>query len=622
MNPNAYDVAVGLSGASADEIVSRLYSAKPSLFTSSQSIPNPVGPGKATITWTASKAPTLDLSGSSKFAVAGRERRLAAMAAQAPRDVSASVAAELAAALDQQTSFSVNGPIDFQIVANGEKGKVQHLQASVGVDIDVDASGKVSFSVSDIDITGFDDPGTEAIVKKYVVPDLQARATEFLSGVSIPGFEITGVRLSAPIVLVSGGYIIMASSLATGGGGNPMGHFPFGAPAFMALSEAATNAVIVANVNKALHPIGKSGHKGSHGFDVHYSAELSFGHLSLSPVGAAVHLEVPLTGSVDAGFKFLWQNVDVSYKANAAPTPSGEFLLGVSGSKLRATVAKLQPFTILLTPSGGVISKVISAILDPVVQGVVLVLAPIASSLIKGISFDVTSIPPMPVSVGGVSVKASLTNGRIAQFGKGLAFEGDVDVSITASEALEAANWKEAAEGERQEGVETSDASPIAPPFTLPEILYKGAAVGQRAEGGLYFAGFSQRCGTGTIDSLSDTAMSAHGQFDADFHYQSHRIKGSGTFTASVSWNSTTGKWDLAIETKGTWDEKWTGSIGGAIEDGKPVISGTLDVGYAVGVHVSFKRIDPDASVQAFTIVHAPDEEILPTGFITRSAKG
>jgi hypothetical protein len=240
------------------------------------------------------------------------------------------------------------------------------------------------------------------------------------------------------------------------------------------------------------------------------------------------------------------------------------------------------------------------------VEPIVAAVAAIATSVINDISFPVIAVPPIKVALAGFTVAATPINVGLTEYGTSALLSGDIKLSAADGAAA-------------PEALGAVAGPPAGAPITPERILWPGAASGETASGGIYFAGNFEPCGTGTITSLSDSAVTLTGSFNVDMELDGQHVTAAGTFeagaarTASGSWNVT-----FVAHTTDGRDVNFQSDFQGDWVDGNPTFTGIVDVGGPLPVQVGF-YVQTDqqgvAYVYAYPQITGPRGQVLPTAY-------
>ncbi|PYS87902.1 MAG: hypothetical protein DMF64_21905 [Acidobacteria bacterium] len=611
-----YDIAVGVSQAALDRTSAELYRANPSLFSGVEKTE------EYTIYWEAVGPPVFDLS-------QPRPKTVAALADPSAR-------AELEAEPDGEiigrslttasNNFAISSPnmaVRLQL-GDGPIGETLNLPVTAECTVEtVPETRKIVFNVETITVGLTGDPFTDEIFQKYLVPALKDQINSVLQGVKVEIPDITGGSLSPPIVVILDKYIVGAMFLESGGGGSPstLINIPSGGTDFFALMsqrcvEASADYGIEGASKKVLSGDGK---KSSKGFFATYSYKANLGDPDVDMRGRSINATIPVSGKASAkvgkkinlGFTKQTISIGISYSIYAKPNPSGRFSLNVTGGVLSVRIETLEPFTILLKPSGNPVNWALSAAVGLVVQPIVAVLTPAVTTTIRNIAFDVWTLPEYTVDAGDMTMVCEMVDARFYEYSTDLCMQGTIAISF--EEQGEAAEDEERPSTQRM----LAEAGPVAP-CALDKCLYQSIAVGQKLTGGLYFAGVYQEMGQGAITEYTTNSLAAEGVFDFDVVLMNQRIQGTGTFSARV-WYDEGALWNVHLLVGGSWNFDYTGKLGCAYLDGACVFQGTIDLGYPVEIRA---KIMPSSGagrlpsyVRVYSEVISPDPELLPTAY-------
>jgi hypothetical protein len=194
-------------------------------------------------------------------------------------------------------------------------------------------------------------------------------------------------------------------------------------------TAAVAGMKVFTEKNKSKLHGGGSGSKGKWPYKVSakYTYDLDFGTPSATLSGSAIDGSVAVTGSAHAAVTLsVLPSLGVDYKAYAKPTPSLTFNLAIQSSDLFVQINKIAPFTLLLEPQGSVLTWILSALADIVVQPIVAVVTPIVSQCFNSMTFQVYTCPDYTISTSGVSVTFKPTNVDQTSYGSAVELVGDL----------------------------------------------------------------------------------------------------------------------------------------------------------------------------------------------------
>src|SRR5437588_403199 len=123
-------------------------------------------------------------------------------------------------------------------------------------------------------------------------------------------------------------------------------------------------------------------------------------------------------------------DIGISYSAETQPSRVNARLgLQFIGTTLRATIQSVDNFIIKLTPSGNISEQIMSGAAWPIAQTLGAALPPLASGLIVGRTFDITTIDPMNQNIEGETLTIAVGDLNISNFNGMLFIKGEVAVT-------------------------------------------------------------------------------------------------------------------------------------------------------------------------------------------------
>lgn len=123
-------------------------------------------------------------------------------------------------------------------------------------------------------------------------------------------------------------------------------------------------------------------------------------------------------------------DIGINYSAETQPARvNAQLGIQFIGTTLRATIRSMENFIIKLTPSGNVPEQILSGAAYPIAQTLGVALPPLASGLIVGQAFDITTISPMNQNIEGETVTIAMSDLHVSNFNGMLLLKGKVGVS-------------------------------------------------------------------------------------------------------------------------------------------------------------------------------------------------
>lgn len=620
-----YDFAVLLSQTAMNSIAQQVYTTKPGIFKGQTS---GSAQGQAyTVAYQVNQPPTFDLSPNNPALKALHASSLRAASLLMHRgdlrpglsEAASAIAASLSAGdpAGGNAFTLINSVLITTTIGQNPPGAPLQFTATITASVTVSGSGALTLTASNLTLQPNQppnsppiDPFTLWIINTYGGPSLLGMVNGLLNGVSLPPLSVAGLSLSPPTFTVTGGALVIACMLTTGGGSpSTLSSLPSFGEIGVAISQRGLQTAVQMGVGKiaSSSPVNGSGKSGGSGFNAHYDYGLSFGTPSVSVSGTDLNLTMGLAGGAHAGITFLFMDFDVGYSAYASPTPTAHLQPSVVGGELWINIASFNTFSAVLVPSGSVSSVIAGALAWLVVEPVVAAVVAAASGIIKNIAFKVTDLPAITFGAAGITISAQPNNVQFTAMGADALLFGAFNISVSGAPHL----------------TETDSlAAGGAQTMTVPMLLWAGAAAGQTAQGGLYFAGSYVVCGTATINTLSSTALTVSGKFAIDAEIEGHYINAAGSFSAGVTVNAD-GSWTgtlTALTTQGQHVD-WSTTFQSSVVNGVPTLTGVISAGGSpVPVQITFQvqnQTAPNPSfVYAFPQTTGPGGQPLPSGYL------
>lgn len=273
------------------------------------------------------------------------------------------------------------------------------------------------------------------LINQLIMPQAITLANTMLAEVTLPPLLLPGIQLTPPAVAVQGNQIILVANLA--GAASPAPPTEQAWPAsdfFVLLSNAASLALAKANTSDFAKTIGPIEGKISVKIGLLHpsvsfggTATLSNLQLSAGTAGAtSFGFTVKFSGIVDAKLKVVI-DFHVEYRASANNGPSGTITLSTQGgNQIVASVSHLNDFIILLTPTGDVEAKILSAITYPVTEAALAAFSPQITKALEGTSFVVWTVPSIPIQQLGLTLEPA--NLVLGTFNSLMSVTGSVNV--------------------------------------------------------------------------------------------------------------------------------------------------------------------------------------------------
>ena len=426
-----FDMAIGLDATAMNQACAAVYKQMyPKLFTGSEKVT--FGGGEITLSYDVKTAPTFVLS--------------------PPENVSTLIQSHLKEAniADTRTwtlkerqeaiETAVEGNIfqilmnDFDLTIDTGEGPPATDKLEVTVVTQASSTGG-KLSLIPLKATAkTSNPADQALVNKFMVPKALEIMTTLLNGISLPPLEAPGIALTPPNLFVQNERLIAVANRQ----GGPIPPIPTGVTwpteSFFAVLSPELRTILAANASGQIHWSGSySGSSGTNLGGVSYSASASITKASViaepnNPTGFVADAQV--SGNVSAEVKVLCIPTGVSYALSTNPHPIGaEISASISGKTVVATVRNVSSVTIILTPSGNVAEKILSAITWPITQAVVAAFSPAILGAIRGVSFPILTVSDFPYSTEGVNLIIGPSNLSLKNWNNYLAVVGRITIS-------------------------------------------------------------------------------------------------------------------------------------------------------------------------------------------------
>jgi hypothetical protein len=437
MSNETFDVAIGLRRDAMDRAVAKLYGQLyPKYFKGDAD----AGSGRR-VYYDVKSAPKLDFSGTTGLAEKDLEelQKLAPAAnaparkplLQAPPPLSLEARA---AAIDARTVKVRFDSIDITIRSpKGEAKTTASAMVWLAFEIEYPAGQppRGVFVVKNAKATT-PNPDDQFILNAVVIPVVKKLAAQVLSAIQIPSIlAIAGVRFDLPEPRIIGEYfVILAKKLsrhfqlgfdANVPGGNP--------EAFLLLSPEMMQEVMDNATRDMKFDKREQGKEETPVLNVYYDAIVSASGIK----GVAQGIQFPVTASV-SGIAHVWANPfwgteEVWCSATPTSTPRGNIALRLeSNNRIRASISSVDPFRFKVTVTGGSPVGWILELFEPIIEREINSLVPLIENYLRGLSFDVCTVPDLSFSFEGISFNVRPTNLSLTAQGKHLQLTGSVQV--------------------------------------------------------------------------------------------------------------------------------------------------------------------------------------------------
>ena len=418
---SGYDVGIGVSQDLLNSITSTVYSAVyPNVFTGSSVIPTFFS---LAVAWDVKSAPTFNLS--------------APDSNPANREGSARALTRAKAAGSVNNIFEMILPV-VEITLSGAGMPTATGSVAVTAQFEITVYGANCFLVTPIQAvaSGNETAPSLWLLNQVAMPLVLDALATYLSGLQLPPFELAGVTLGTPIVVVQDSHAIAVANVQ--GAQTPIPPAPGTVwPAtdfFIAFNhwalQAATSAGL-SNLNKKFQHNGG----GSAGL-AHYSwsYSMSLGNPQMHFSGANINTTLSLTGSVSASAGIGSLNLDFGLDASASPSAVGSLFIDANDD-LFVTINQVNSFSVTVTPQTSLpdwlTGEIIAAIADAIGDSVV----PLVTSFFKDISFKVWNVATFRLTEAGYAFSIHPSGVNITPFEDMLAAAGSLTVSPAATGA-------------------------------------------------------------------------------------------------------------------------------------------------------------------------------------------
>ncbi|WP_367134139.1 MULTISPECIES: hypothetical protein [Streptomyces] len=426
----SYDLAVGadvsIVNKAAEEVYSQLY---PRYFTGSQ--PYDAGGSNVTVTWDVKTAPVFDLT---PPAYSEEELRARFTEGAAAGRFTEDQAAEFAAGLRESLDGSTFQVVLRQVHVTVDTGSGPLVEGDVTVTVDVQATTSADglLTLNPLKAVAGDTSHVEKVILDNVVlPAVLDQARQILSGIKLPKPDIPLLDLSVPVPVIQPQRAVAAMNLVEHG--IPKPPFPdtwpespffalLGMDTVQRIAEAAT-----AYLEGKTFPADGSKNVGVG--TAYFKATITVHQVQCEVVDAdipTVRVHAAVSGSGSAGINWIvggsW---DVYYDLGLEPDPTVTLTLSMSGTTLKATTDSVSSFDLKIYPHGDILSIIAGWLANALSS----TLGGLVGDALRGIEFDLGSLPAIPIDVDPVHLDVTPTDLTLARFGDALSLQGDVTIT-------------------------------------------------------------------------------------------------------------------------------------------------------------------------------------------------
>ncbi|MCR9255492.1 MAG: hypothetical protein NXI16_05290 [Alphaproteobacteria bacterium] len=431
----SFDIALGINQAQLDAGSKAVYAAiYPGPFKGTQD--SSYKSVDYTVAWDVKAAPTFDLSKpASADAVTDlltdrlNDSLAMPMSADDPKAVELKRAIPLLAA--ETPSFTVSfSEVDITLSSKGAPTTTLKLPFSAQCTAEI-SGDKLTFTVMSVSAAPQQDPVQQYLVTHVVDPALKTALQSIFSSTDLPPISVGSVSIATPSVGIVNDSVILASNLAAAGTPPPPdGTFPWPSDNFFALlGPNMIQAQVEVALASATNKFSDHGSGGDDWAGYHWGYGLSLTNPHTSIQGTDVAGTFTLNGDVSAGVKIVFVPIGLGFNAHATPDPSVVIDLQISGSKVNLVTASVNPFTIVVSPTGSIPAKVVGWLISAIIDGVVTSLTPLVTGFLKGINVDSFDIPTATVSIDGKNITMTPTGLGKTNVGGYLGVVGNVTIS-------------------------------------------------------------------------------------------------------------------------------------------------------------------------------------------------
>ncbi|MEV4921439.1 hypothetical protein [Streptomyces roseoverticillatus] len=426
----SYDLAVGadvsIVNKAAEEVYGQLY---PRYFTGSQ--PYDAGGTPVTVAWDVKTAPVFDLTPSAR---SEKELRAHFTEGAAAGRFTDDEATEYAAALHGSLDGSTFQVVLRQVHVTVDTGSGSLVEGDVTVTVDVQATTSPSglLTLNPLKAVASDTSQVQKVILDNVVlPAVLDQSRQVLSGITLPKPHIPLLDLSVPVPVIQPQRAVAAMNLVEHG--IPQPPFPDSWPTspFFALLGTDTVRRIAEAATAYLE--GKTFPAGdSKGFGVgtgYYKATIAVHQVRCEIVDTGIPtvlVHAAVTGSGSAGINWFWGgSTDVFYDLRLEPDPTVTLTLSMSGTTLQATTDSVSSFDLKIYPHGDIVSVIASWVANALSS----TLGGLVGNALRGIEFDLGSLPSIPIDVDPVHLDVTPSGLTLGRFGDALSLQGDVSIT-------------------------------------------------------------------------------------------------------------------------------------------------------------------------------------------------
>ncbi len=399
-----FDIGAGITDETVNQFISVVYTKlRSQVFTGSVSGVEPISKMEVKVSWDVEVVPTLSFKPKTQKDAQAMAEALLAGQTNPPEEAEKHKADHVKALADALVTscFELNVP-KVKLTVSTMAGLLE-WEETVGLtvltQILVDGN-KLTIAPLKVTNTGLGGK-IEWAVNEVVLPELR----KMIPAITIPAFDFEGISLAPPLPFIADGRAVGLVNRSRLGAPTLPSGFPWPESQFSLLLKPDFIAEVINTVASGLsHPLGDKGRFTVLLGDVKYGATAIVSNIQAKTGSVATELDfsADVTGNVRAGFKpyfppFIAPTIGVNYTLNSIGKVTGRIGLKiVNGNILQATTVEVAPIFLQITPSGGIVEWVLSAISTPLLQALSVTLVPLITSFLGGLSFNILEIKDIP----------------------------------------------------------------------------------------------------------------------------------------------------------------------------------------------------------------------------------
>jgi hypothetical protein len=248
-------------------------------------------------------------------------------------------------------------------------------------------------------------PDDTFLLNNLIVPEVMKLAGALASSIQLPDLQARSIKFDWPVAIVQGDYlVVMANEMSRH---RPVGQdaaFPVGPDLFAVVSRFTLQSGFAAATFGVRHDYSTQGERDLGITTAHWDARVEFSDIRGNANGLTFPMEARAGGTARGWLTSIFGDIGAAFRVDAVPKVEGSVEITLRDKTLRGEIARIGTFGFTLIPTGSVAEQIVSYILSPL-SAAVMAFSPLIVKALKGISFDIWTIPEIPATYQGIGVK-------------------------------------------------------------------------------------------------------------------------------------------------------------------------------------------------------------------------